>query len=155
MSVKKPTAPDRAKLAKETAAFLRNLHQLNRGIGRSISPVLESEQGIDLRLYFVLKFIERGIIHPGAISQATHLPNSVITRHLDQLVDKGLLERSLDTQDSRRIRLTLTKDGARVGKEADRTLLDVVGARLGNISADRRRIFLSVLSDLAEDVELV
>lgn len=148
--MKKASPPERAKSAEQAAAFLRDMQSLHQIVLRELEPVLE-EYGIDPRLFSLLKQIERGAIHPGAISKAVHLPNSVVTRHIDQLADRGLLERSLDTEDSRRIKLTLTKEGMRVLRETTRTVCNVVGARLERIPANRREIFLSTTAELASD----
>ena len=141
---------ERAKSADQAAAFLRDMQSLHQGLLRELMPVLD-EHGIDPRLFSLLKLIERGAIHPGAISKAVHLPNSVVTRHIDQLVERGLLERSLDAEDSRRIKLTMTKEGLRVAREANRAVCNVVGTRLERIPASRREIFLAAFADLARD----
>ena len=153
MSSKRQSKSGSAKPSEEATTFLRNMHHFNRGIVRRLTPIIESEHGIDLRLYFILKYIEKGAIHPSAISQATHLPNSVITRHIDQLVERGMLQRSLDPDDSRRIRLIVTDEGKRVAQDADASLSRIVDVQLDRIPADRRPTFLSVLSDLASEIE--
>lgn len=141
---------EKAKSADQAAAFLRDMQSLHQAVLRELAPVLE-EYDIDPRLFSLLKQIERGVVHPGAISKAIHLPNSVVTRHIDQLADRGLLERSLDTEDSRRIKLTLTKEGLRVARETTRTVCNVISARLERIPASRRDVFLAAFSDLARD----
>jgi DNA-binding MarR family transcriptional regulator len=146
----KAVPSDRGKSVEQAASFLREMQSLHQMMLRELSPVLD-EFGIDPRLYMMLKQIEGGAVHPGAISKAVHLPNSVVTRHIDQLVERGLLERSLDTEDSRRIKLTLTKEGQRVTREATRTVFDVVGARIERIPASRREVFLTTFADLARD----
>jgi DNA-binding MarR family transcriptional regulator len=153
ITVSKPTSPDRDKLAEQAALYLSTMQKLHQGFARQLAPILEEQHGIDFRLYFIIRHIEGGAVHPGAISKAIHLPNSVITRHLDQLVEKGLLERSLDAEDSRRIKLTLTKEGQRVSREANRTICTIVGARLEHLAPARREAFLSAFAALAEDAE--
>jgi DNA-binding MarR family transcriptional regulator len=150
----KPAASsERDKLLDQAALYLKTMQQLHQGLARQLAPILEAQYNIDFRLYFILKHIEGGTVHPGAISKAIHLPNSVITRHLDQLVERGLLERSLDAEDSRRIKLTLTKDGQRVVRESNRTICGIVGARLERLAPARRDAFLSAFAALATDTE--
>lgn len=149
----KALSSERARLADQATTFLRTMQRLHQGLGRQLAPLLEGQHGIDFRLYFILMHIEMGAVHPGAISKAIYLPNSVITRHLDQLAERGLLERSLDPDDSRRIKLTLTKEGQRVTKEANRTICNIVGARLERLAVPRRDAFLAAFSDLASDIE--
>jgi DNA-binding MarR family transcriptional regulator len=151
---KSPASP-RAKsaaAADQASVFLRNMMRLQQGLLRRLVPMLEQDHDIDFRLYFILRHIGDGAVHPGAISKITHLPNSVITRHIDQLVAKGLLKRSLDPEDSRRIKLTLTAAGARVAREAHRTICALVGKPLEKLPAGERNAFLQVFAQLADDL---
>jgi DNA-binding MarR family transcriptional regulator len=150
---KSAASSERDKLLDQAALYLKTMQQLHQGLARQLAPILEEQYNIDFRLYFILKHIEGGAVHPGAISKAIHLPNSVITRHLDQLVERGLLERSLDAEDSRRIKLTLTKDGQRVVRESNRTICGIVGTRLERLAPARRDAFLSAFSALSTDTE--
>jgi DNA-binding MarR family transcriptional regulator len=141
----------RSDLASEVSTFLRSLHGLNMSIVQQLSPVLETRQGIDLRLYYILHAIDNGAVHPGAIAQVMKLPNSLVTKHLDQLADRGLLERSIDVHDSRRIRISLTKKGRSMMDSSDAILSEMVGVRLARIPDDRRASFLTTLVELAAD----
>lgn len=127
------------------------MHGLNMSIVQELSPILENRQGIDLRLYFILHIVDQGTIYPSAIAQAIRLPNSLVTKHLDQLSQKGLLERSMDPDDSRRIRVSLTSEGIRVMTGADSVLAEQVGERLSRVSEQRRAAFLATLIDLAHE----
>ncbi len=140
-------------LAAEVTTFLRNLHGLNMSIVQQLSPILEGKQGIDLRLYYILHAIDNGAVHPGAIAQVMKLPNSLVTKHLDQLAQKEFLERSIDAQDSRRIRISLTKAGKAIMDSSDAILSGLVGHRLARIPDGQRASFLSTLVALAGDSE--
>jgi DNA-binding MarR family transcriptional regulator len=142
---------NRSDLAAEVSTFLRTLHGLNMSIVQQLSPVLETRQGIDLRLYYILHAIDNGAVHPGAIAQVMKLPNSLVTKHLDQLADRSLLERSIDAHDSRRIRISLTKKGKAMMDSSDAILSEMVGIRLSRIPDDRRATFLTTLVELAAD----
>ena len=148
-----PSPKDRPDPNSEVSTFLRNLHWLNMSIVQQLSPVLEEKQGIDLRLYYILHAIDNGAVHPGAIAQVMKLPNSLVTKHLDQLAQKSLLERSIDAEDSRRIRISLTKKGIELMNSSDDILRGMVGQRLARIPNDRRAIFLETLVALAGDTE--
>lgn len=147
----KQISPERDKLADQAALYLRTMQQLHQGFARQLEPVLAEQHGIDFRLYFIIKNIEAGAVHPGALSKILRLPNSVVTRHIDQVVERGLLERSLDPEDSRRIKLTLTKEGQRITREAHRTICGIIGTRLERLAPARRDAFLSALAALAAD----
>jgi DNA-binding MarR family transcriptional regulator len=120
-------------------------------IVQQLSPILEDRQGIDLRLYYILHAIDNGAVHPGAIAQVMKLPNSLVTKHLDQLAQKSLLERSIDSEDSRRIRISLTKKGIDLMNGSDDILAGLVGRRLARIADDQRANFLTTLMALAGD----
>ena len=146
------TEPGPTAGAEPAAFFLRTMQRLHQGLLRQVAPVLEQEHGLDFRLYSILRLIDTGVVHPGAISKMTYLPNSVVTRHIDQLAEKGLLERSLDPDDSRRIKLTLTPDGHRLAREANRTICAIVGRPLEHMAASERDAFLNTLVKLADDL---
>jgi DNA-binding MarR family transcriptional regulator len=129
------------------------MHGLNMSIVQQLSPVLEDRLGIDLRLYYIVHAIDNGAVHPGAIAQAMKLPNSLVTKHLDQLAQKSLLERSIDSEDSRRIRISLTKKGLDLMNAADVILSEMVERRLIRIPDDQRKVFLTILVALANDPE--
>ena len=143
----------RQDLAGEVSTFLRHLHGLNMSIVQQLSPILEERQGIDLRLYYILHHVDNGAVHPGAIAQVMKLPNSLITKHLDQLAQKELLERSIDAHDSRRILIRLTEKGTSLMHGADAILGELVGRRLARIPEHQRATFLSVLVSLSGDSE--
>ena len=143
----------RQELAAEVSTFLLHLHGLNMSIVQQLSPILEERQGIDLRLYYILHNIDNGSVHPGAIAQVMKLPNSLITKHLDQLAAKELLERSIDAHESRRILIKLTKKGAELMHAADAILAELVGRRLARIADEQRASFLTTLVALAGDSE--
>lgn len=151
----KAVAPssDPATSTAEAAAFLQNLRALSVSIGEQISPILEKEQGVDLRLCFILHNIAEGALYPSAIAQTTGLPNSLISKHIDQLVKKGLIARNLDSQDTRRIRLTLTAKGKRAQRDTADIFTTLAHERLARIPAKRRIAFLAVLADLAREIE--
>ncbi len=144
---------DRPDLAAEVTTFLRNMHGLNMSIVQQLSPILEERQGIDLRLYYILHTIDNGAVHPGAIAQAMKLPNSLVTKHLDQLAQKEFLERSIDAHDSRRIRVSLTIQGKAIMDASDAILSGLVGQRLARIPDGQRAGFLNTLVALAGDSE--
>jgi DNA-binding MarR family transcriptional regulator len=129
------------------------MHGLNMSIVQQLSPILEERQGIDLRLYYILHTIDNGAVHPGAIAQAMKLPNSLVTKHLDQLAQKEFLERSIDAHDSRRIRVSLTIQGKAIMDASDAILSGLVGQRLARIPDGQRAGFLNTLVALAGDSE--
>ena len=146
-------ADDEAGLEAQVAGFLRDMHRINRSIVHLINPVLERDLDIDGRLAFILKRIDAGDIHPGALAESTRLPKSLISRHIDQLTRKGLVIRRLEEGDSRRIRLVLTKSGRQVLAKANALTTKLVGGHLNRIPEKEREIVLTALSNLAQYME--
>ena len=150
----KPGAPGQATLAEQAALYLRAMQQLNEGVVRQLRPILTEKHGMDLRNHFILALVDRGLVHPGMISKSMHLPNSIITLNLDQLVARGFSLCAASMQrDSRLIRLSLTSAGRRVSKEVAQTFTALVGSRLKRVSPGRSKYFLSSLSELCNDMD--
>jgi len=145
------TSTGEPRLASEVTVFLKNMYDLNLSIIQDLRPILEKQQGIDLRLYFILHTVDQGTVNPGAIAQAIRLPNSLVTKHLDQLAQKSLLERSIDPSDSRRVLVKLTAKGRQVMDSADAVLAAQVGKRLAKVSPKQRSEFLATLVALANE----
>lgn len=146
-------SPEARTAEADVTGFLRDMFRVNRAIAHLLNPALEQNLGIDGRLALLLKRIEAGDVHPGALAESTRLPKSLISRHIDQLAKKGLLVRRLEAGDSRRIRLILTKTGERVLVEANALTTELVGSHLNRIPEKEREIVLSALGDLARYME--
>lgn len=58
-------------------------------------------------------------IHPGGVASRASMDLDKISRAVDRLVTKGLVVRTTDTQDRRRVVLTLSARGRRVYSEID------------------------------------
>ncbi len=145
--------PDEVDLAEHVAGFLADMHRINRSIAHLLNPALESEYGIDGRLYYLLCRIEAGDVYPGALAETMRLPKSLISRHIDQLSKKGLIVRQLEAGNSRRIRLVLTKSGQQTLSAANALTASLVGGHLERIPVKERAIVLAALSDLARYME--
>lgn len=90
--------------------FLGSLWQLNRRMKHDISPLMETH-GLDMRRFYILLAIRKGVAYPKEISERLDIPSTLLSRYLDQLVKQGLLERQIDERDSRRTRLNVTAQG--------------------------------------------
>ncbi|MDO4247263.1 MAG: MarR family winged helix-turn-helix transcriptional regulator [Deinococcus sp.] len=90
--------------------FLGGLWRLNRRMKHDISPLLETH-GLDMRRFFILFHIRKGMVYPKELSETLQIPSTLLSRYIDQLAKQGLLERQIDERDSRRTRLSLTTQG--------------------------------------------
>jgi len=112
-------------------------------------PVLEAN-GLSMWGYSVLVALDRSAIRTqAALAEAIGADKTRIIAILDELQDKGLIERVADPEDRRARLLTITKDGRRV-KEATQDAIQRGEERwLGALSADDRATFLRILQELS------
>jgi len=125
------------------------MQRVNNALIRRLLPILEDQCGIDFRLYMVLRHVENGTINPGAIAKAMFLPKTVMARHIDHLVKRALLKRTLDAHDSRRINLSLTRKGRSLVAHAHQTISHIVEEQLDELKSDERDIFIAAFARLA------
>lgn len=135
----------------EVTRFLRGMWRFNRALGQQLEPLLHEKHGIEPRTYFLLKSIQGGNLYPKTLAEHLKIPASLISRYLDLLVRKGLVERHLDEQDSRRIRLSLTDEGQRIARESEQTVYDLASARLSKLEPGALRTLLGALETLADE----
>lgn len=134
-------------------AFVRALGALQRGLALKVKPWMEEALGIDLRLFILLKRIQGGCAHPGALAKGSMETPSQVTRQVDKLESLGLVERALDREDSRRIRLALTPRALSLLEEADEALARLLGPALGEIHAAEREAMVRGLQTLSETIQ--
>jgi DNA-binding MarR family transcriptional regulator len=135
-------------LVDENDSFLHNIGQLNKAMARRLSPRLAAH-GLDFATFMLLKKIDQGMVHPSALAGAFQMPPSLISRHVDRLVELGLVERRLDPVDLRRIRLALRPPAAALLADAGRTVRDLIAPLLGQLPVPQREQFLETLAVLA------
>src|SRR6476619_1691882 len=112
-------------------------------------PVLVAN-GLSMWGYSVLVALDRSAIRTqAALADAIGADKTRIIAILDELQDKGLIERMPDPEDRRERLLAITKDGRR-GKEATQAAIQRGEERwLGTLSASDRATFLRVLQELS------
>lgn len=96
------------------ARFYRATHALNA----DLSAALTTEYGLELRDFMVLSSISKGHRYPSDIARRLHASKFAVSRVLQRLIDRGLIAREIDGQDSRRVRLEATPAGAKIRSEA-------------------------------------
>jgi DNA-binding MarR family transcriptional regulator len=112
-------------------------------------PVLEAH-GLSMWGYTVLVALDRSAIRTqAALADAIGADKTRIIAILDELQEKGLIERMADPEDRRARILAITKEGRRV-KDAVQTTIQRGEERwLGTLSATDRAVFLRVLQELS------
>ena len=119
-------------------------------------PVLEAH-GLSMWGYVVLNALDRSPVRSqAALAEAIGADKTRIIPTLDDLQDRGFIERRPDPDD-RRVRLLELTEAGRAAKDAAQQEIQLGEERwLGKLSADDRRLFLRVLRQLSarEDGQL-
>jgi DNA-binding MarR family transcriptional regulator len=103
-------------------AFLTfRLDQVSEAARAKASQVYKRELGLNIRELRVIRAIgdEPGL-SSRALSEATFIEQTLVSKHLRKLVDAGYVQRELESGDARRVNLRLTPEGDAVRQEADR-----------------------------------
>jgi DNA-binding MarR family transcriptional regulator len=132
----------RPDLAAMLAPLVRDLIAAER-------PVLAAH-GLSMWGYSVLIALDRSAIRTqAALAEAIGADKTRIITILDELQDKGLIERVADPEDRRARLLAITKEGRRV-KDAIQTEIQHGEERwLGALSAADRAAFVRILQELS------
>ncbi|MBB6098324.1 DNA-binding MarR family transcriptional regulator [Deinobacterium chartae] len=116
---------------------------------RDVAPLLAREHGMEFKHYVLLDRVASGALYPRELSTCLALPPSHISRVLDELSGHGLLRRSLDPHDSRRVRLEITPQGHALLEATRATMTQVVEQGLAAFSLEEVRTVTSALERIA------
>jgi DNA-binding MarR family transcriptional regulator len=127
------------------------LTPLLREVAAAEQPILTAH-GLTMWGYVVLLALDRGAMRTqAALAEAIGADKTRIIRTLDDLQDRGFIERHPDPDD-RRVRLLAITESGRAVKDAAQAEIQRGEERwLGELDADERRVFLRVLRRLARD----
>lgn len=113
-------------------------------------PVLQAH-GLSMWGYVVLNALDRSSVRSqAALAEAIGADKTRIIPTLDELQNRGYIERRPDPED-RRVRLLALTEAGRAAKDAAQQDIQRGEERwLGPLSADDRRVFLRVLHQLSD-----
>ncbi len=110
------------------SSLLLLLKQAERRIELGLQPLLD-EFGLSIERWRVMLALHEEPGQPmSALAEAAVLPAASLTRHVDKLVERGLVLRRIHPDDKRRIVTALSPVGA--------TVADRIAAAQRNIEAD-------------------
>lgn len=135
----------------EVSLFLKAMWRFNRALAQQLEPRLQAEHATDARSYFVLQSIQQGVHYPKALAEELKIPGTLISRYLDDLSKRGLVNRHIDEHDSRRTRLTLTPTAETLIRAMRQTIYDVAGSRLSRLSPAQRQSLTEAFHLLAHE----
>ena len=109
----------------------------------------------DAELRCLLLFGEERYLTPKGIAHKMNVVKSRISKIIDGLIKKNLIQRIKDPEDSRISLLSLTSEGQNKLKDVNRFLDDVHKQVLGQVPAEQRSVLLMNLDLLKSSMQAV
>jgi DNA-binding MarR family transcriptional regulator len=134
--------------ASESVELLRTVVGLQRAMLTKLIPILAEGHRLDVRHYMLMRQIQFGAAHPGDLVRKTLATPSQITRQIDRLEDMGLVDRTIDQKDSRKIRLALTAKSRDLLSQIDQDLAVELKPALARLSSAEFRALIQTVETL-------
>src|SRR6478672_11959565 len=137
----------------EVLDFMRLLWAVHHAL-QTTSKRMERQLGITGPQRLVLRvFSQRPGLSAGELSRALHTDPSTLTGVLKRLQERKLVQRTSDSADARRVKLSVTAEGKRHARERNGTVEAAVKEALEKLSPDSLRQSRKVLTALAESLQ--
>jgi DNA-binding MarR family transcriptional regulator len=127
------------------------LYRLNKSVLADARTHIAATADLDLADFVVLRTIELGIDTPGGLVRDLGLQPAVVSRALTKLAKAGLVNRRIDSNDSRRSRVELTEDGARTTAAIAARIRPGLAHRLQRLDAHQIQTLLDSFDALNAD----
>ena len=101
----------------------------------------------------LLALPQEGNLIMNEVSQAMDLATSTMTRMIDQLVEKGLVQRASDPDDRRIVRVELTPQGQQLRTNLEKEYLVFYDLVMNEIREDELEIILHVFDQINQAYE--
>jgi DNA-binding MarR family transcriptional regulator len=128
------------------------LFRLNKFVLADVRTHITTAAGLDLGDFLTLRSIELGVDTPGGLARDLGFNPAVVSRALTKLVKAGFIERRIDSGDSRRSRLELTKEGLRTNAAIAARIRPGLVQRLERLNAHQIRVLLDSFAILTADL---
>jgi DNA-binding MarR family transcriptional regulator len=140
----------------KTSSFANQVRDLISGISgcfESYEKACGSFMGVTTsQAGAVLAFPLKGGLTMNELSKAVNLEISTMTRMVDQLVEKGLVERQTDAKDRRVVRVGLTEGGSKLHKKLTDALQGFYTSALNKFPKEEQAVILQNLQHIYNDV---
>ncbi|MEX2301360.1 MAG: MarR family transcriptional regulator [Bryobacterales bacterium] len=125
--------------------ILRAGEHLNGRLNEVLKPF-----GVSFTQYTALRIVRDGEegIASSSIGERMHTRDSDVTRLVDRLIGRGLVERSRDAADRRIVRVRLTEQGTELIERLDAPVLALMAKSFAGVKAKRVRRLIEVLGHL-------
>jgi DNA-binding MarR family transcriptional regulator len=99
----------------------------------------------------LLEHVAKGVKHPKELAGLLDTVPPVISALLGELEGKGLIERQIDPDDKRRVKLTLSKEGKELHEKIRERSLALGGERLSKLSDTELSSLIRIFRKLLEE----
>jgi DNA-binding MarR family transcriptional regulator len=125
-------------------------------VSRALSEVYTQEFGLSIPEWRVLANLGRcGPLNAGELAERSSMDKPKVTRALQRLEARGLVQRAIVSADRRQVRLTLTRRGRLQFRQIAALALEWEAKLLGGLSSAERSTFDRVLTKLMRQVEIL
>jgi len=110
---------------------------VQRKLHRDLFKVVLEEVGANIAPHYmmIMRMIqESGPLSSSEIGEALSIAKSQMTHSVDKLIDLGMVEREHDTEDRRKIEISLTDKGRSMLEQVDETINNHLKGRLAMLS---------------------
>ncbi len=129
--------------------ILETMPLLSRWLAAQVRTQTESIS-LTIPQFRVLHYVQRrGDCSPSDVARWRDVAAATMSRTVDTLVDKGLLERRRSAEDRRRVYLRLTPTGERLVAEMHAQIERALAAELAQASTEQRARIAAGLAELA------
>jgi DNA-binding MarR family transcriptional regulator len=123
-------------------------------VSRALSEVYTKEFGLSIPEWRVLANLGRcGPLNAGELADRSSMDKPKVSRALQRLEARGLVQRTVVSADRRQVRLALTRRGRLQFRQIAALALEWEAKLLGNLSSAERATFNRVLTRLMQQVE--
>lgn len=118
------------------------LYRLNKFVLADVRAHITATADLDLADFLTLRSVELGVDTPGGLTRDLGFNPAVISRALTKLAKAGLIDRRIDSADSRRSRVQLTAEGRRTTAAIAARIQPRLARRLQRLSPHQIRTLL-------------
>lgn len=134
-------------------SILRSLRRITRAIALHSRQLAATHRLTIPQLVCLRRIATAGVTTPGKLARDVSLSQATVTGILDRLAARGLVRRSRDESDRRRVNVELTDRGTALADAAPPPLQQEFSRRLGELPDDEQALFDGVLARIVEMME--
>ena len=124
--------------------------KLNRVVRTQVRPLA----GLSLPQFIMLRALRHGPLSAGTLAQRFGVSRPTITRTVDGLVKKNLIERQVDTEDRRVAMISLTVAGRILHEATEAAAEHQLASLLKHLAPERLEGVIGALSDLIDVLDM-